>query len=290
MNPHAQNGACALAVVAAFAVIALTGCGRAHHDSSAAPGAADAHEHTDEHGHVEDAHADDGEEHAHDDHHGHEAETLGADFDADAGLWLAEEAAAQIGLRTTPVTERELSIRFTTDARIYETAHAHFPESGQRAHHDSHAVAMLSFEQARVLAPGLPVDIQASDGTRVTGTLAQLDRGTARAIGEVEAIINVPDPEHRFGFGSFAAVTFQGGERLGLAVPRSAVVAAASGTFVYQKSGGRYRRTVVQTGIVGDDAVEITQGLSAGDIVVTQGALDLWLIELRFTKGGGHSH
>jgi hypothetical protein len=36
--------------------------------------------------------------------------------------------------------------------------------------------------------------------------------------------------------------------------------------------------------------VEILDGLYAGDIVATAGVEQLWLTELRLTKGGGHSH
>jgi multidrug efflux pump subunit AcrA (membrane-fusion protein) len=39
-----------------------------------------------------------------------------------------------------------------------------------------------------------------------------------------------------------------------------------------------------------DGWVEITDGLLAGDQVVTKPVQTLWLIELRATKGGGHSH
>ena len=36
--------------------------------------------------------------------------------------------------------------------------------------------------------------------------------------------------------------------------------------------------------------IEITDGLYAGDVVATGGVEQLWLTELRLTKGGGHSH
>ena len=42
----------------------------------------------------------------------------------------------------------------------------------------------------------------------------------------------------------------------------------------------------VQAGAEGDGLVEIRDGLLSGDSVVTQGALQLWLIELRAVKGG----
>jgi len=54
--------------------------------------------------------------------------------------------------------------------------------------------------------------------------------------------------------------------------------------------GDAYLRTAVKTGAEADDQVEITDGPSAGDRVVSTPVQALWLIELRATKGGGHSH
>ena len=60
---------------------------------------------------------------------------------------------------------------------------------------------------------------------------------------------------------------------------------APSGAFF--KAGKGVIITEETTKILG---VEITDGLLAGDQVVTKPVETLWLIELRATKGGGHSH
>jgi multidrug efflux pump subunit AcrA (membrane-fusion protein) len=75
-----------------------------------------------------------------------------------------------------------------------------------------------------------------------------------------------------------------------LAVPRSALLDAATGTFVYVVNGDHYLRTPVKTEARSADFVEITDGLYAGDVVVVSPVEQLWLAELRLTKGGGHSH
>jgi multidrug efflux pump subunit AcrA (membrane-fusion protein) len=46
----------------------------------------------------------------------------------------------------------------------------------------------------------------------------------------------------------------------------------------------------VKTGSEADGKIEITDGLFQGDQVVAKPVETLWLIELRATKGGGHSH
>lgn len=255
-------------------VVALTmaGCGKHSKD--------DGHDHTG------------GEsEHAQADEHGHEGEDkAGASFDESKGVLLGDEAARQIKLQTAEVEEQKLAIQFDATARVYETAHAHSPKDGRQAHHDSHATAILSASKADYLTESQTVEIKGMDGSTIQGRLRRLDAETARAIGQVEAIIDVPDPEHRYDFGNFIKITFQGGEREVTAVPKTALLEAATGTFVYVQNGDHFLRTPVKVGTMSGELVEITDGLFEGDVVVTQGAVDLWLIELRFTKGGGHSH
>jgi hypothetical protein len=85
-------------------------------------------------------------------------------------------------------------------------------------------------------------------------------------------------------------MTLRAPERTALAVPRSAILRTAAGTFVYVVQGVRFLRTVVKPGASDGAFVEIAEGPNAGDVVVTAGAEQLWLTELRLTKGGGHSH
>lgn len=254
--------------------LAVAGCGRhAEGDGHDHGESETGHGHADEHG------------------HGHEGEgETGASFTEGKGVLLRDEAAAQIGLQTAEVVEQKLAVTFDANARVYETAHAHSPRDGQRAHHDSHATAILSAHMASFLKSGQEAMILHPDGTTAAGRLHHLDAETARAIGQVEAILDVPDPDHRLDFGTFIKVRFSGGEREVMVIPRAALLDAATGTFVYVKNGDHFLRTPVKVGVTSDGWVEVTDGLFEGDVVVSQGATDLWLIELRFTKGGGHSH
>lgn len=264
-------------VLALAVSIALVGCNRSSNSK------ANGHDHHE-----------DGEGHAHtdDDGHGHggEGETAGASFKAGEGIRVGDEAAGQIGLQTVEVAEQELAIRFTANARVYETAHAHNPKDGATEHHDSHATAIISSHLGGFLTPGQTVAIEGPNGEMIEGRLDRLDAETTQAIGQVEAIIDLPDAKHLFDFGAFAPVTFHAGARRVTAVPEAALLEAASGTFVYARNGDRFLRTPVKVGVRSGGAVEITEGLYEGDVVVSSGTVALWLIELRFTKGGGHSH
>ncbi|MBK9991892.1 MAG: hypothetical protein IPP19_14495 [Verrucomicrobia bacterium] len=49
-------------------------------------------------------------------------------------------------------------------------------------------------------------------------------------------------------------------------------------------------RTAVKPGANDGEYIEILDGLYAGDVIATAAVEQLWLTELRLTKGGGHSH
>ena len=66
-----------------------------------------------------------------------------------------------------------------------------------------------------------------------------------------------------------------GGERQGLAVPEEALVPAGDDNFVFRVVEGKAQRVMVKVGQRRDATVEITEGLKAGDEVVSAGQLKL---------------
>jgi multidrug efflux pump subunit AcrA (membrane-fusion protein) len=265
------------------AALLAAGCGRSHsgHDDHAGHPHHEGHDHDDHDDHED-------HDHGHDDHE-HE-ETSGADFDPESGILLAEPAREMIGLETAEVTRLPMTLEVAATARVFHSAHQHGDELP--GHQDGHAYAnaFIPVATAELLKVGQPVELDLPGGGKLRGRLSSLDLETARAIGQVEAVIEIPDPDERFEFGAFLTARLAGAERTVRAIPRSALVDAASGTFVYARNGDRWKRAPVEIGGASKDHVEIVGGLSEGDIVVSRGAIDLWLIELRFTKGGGHSH
>ena len=251
--------------------------------------AADGHGHADgETEHGEEAHTvGEAPEHEHEEG---EEEASGAEFKEGAGIKLTQPAREAIGLETAEVAERPLSLEFPVTARVFHAAHQH--GSDFSGHKDGHAYAnaMISSATADLLKVGQPVELNHPGGEKLQGRLSSLDRGTTRAIGQVEAVIEIPDPDQRLEFGAFLKARFGSAERTAMVIPRSALVDAATGTFVYAQNGERWFRTPVTAGGATEEYVEILDGLFEGDVVVSNGAVDLWLIELRFTKGGGHSH
>jgi len=242
---------------------------------------------SDEHGeHGEESHA----------HHGHEEEEeeTGAEFSQKAGLLIHKEAADAIHLKTSKAEKEKLAQELTTTARVYQVDHKHPPGDAEGELLKTHALAtaIISPAQADMLEEGHAVTVRHMGMHQKTerGVLVRLDRTAAQAIGQVEALIAIPVLDHKEEFGSFLEVTFVGRTIETTAIPKSALLRAATGDFVFVERGGRFVRTPVEVGAVGSEHVGIVKGVKPGDVVASKGTVDLWLIELRFTKGGGHSH
>lgn len=78
-----------------------------------------------------------------------------------------------------------------------------------------------------------------------------------------------------------------------LTVPNAALLQADNQQFVFVQNGGTYKRVDVKVGAVEDDYSEIIDGLVPGDLVVTQGNLELytlWLSGGRKLQSGQEEH
>jgi multidrug efflux pump subunit AcrA (membrane-fusion protein) len=74
------------------------------------------------------------------------------------------------------------------------------------------------------------------------------------------------------------------------AIPRSALLKTAEGTFAYVVNGNYFFRTPIKTGAENADFIEVKEGLYAGDQIVSKPIMTLWVAELQVIKGGGHCH
>ena len=184
-------------------------------------------------------------------------------FKAGRGLQFAPATIAALGIVTTEAKERSLSSETSLLAQVYEAG-------------------------PPVLASALVAasDAEAMAGRNLAGAkLLRIDRAIEPATRQVEFIFALADQNHKVG--DYVALALHSPAANVLAVPRSAVIDGASGTFVYVVNGGSYLRTLVKTGSADAEWMEIMDGLYAGDVVVNAAALKLWLTELRLTKGGG---
>ena len=191
----------------------------------------------------------------------------GVAFKEGSGLALNADVIRALGLQTAETEERPPSAEVKLLAQVFATT----PQIL--------ATASVSETEAARL------EKQGSTGAK----LIRVDRTSFTATRRVDAIFAVernPAPK----IGDFIELALVETSRAVLTVPRSAILDAATGTFVYVVNGANYLRTPVMLDSSAGDYVEITDGLYAGDVVVTTPVNQLWLAELRLTKGGGHSH
>lgn len=191
----------------------------------------------------------------------------GVSFKEGRGLALNPDVLGALGLKTAEAEERSLSAEIKLLAQVFATS----PQILASA-------SVSESEAARLEKQGFT-------GAKLT----RLDRTSFAATRRVDAIFAVdrsPAPK----VGEFIELSLAETPRPALTVPRSAILDAATGTFVYVVNGENYLRASVKINAYSGDFVEITEGLYAGDVVVTTPVNQLWLAELRLTKGGGHSH
>lgn len=191
----------------------------------------------------------------------------GVTYKEGRGLQLNPEVVKALGLQTADAAERPLRSDSKIVAQVFSLkpaimASASIPET-EAQHLEKH-----SFEAAKLVR----IERATAKATRLVDAVFQLDRPTPPQLGE------------------FVTIAVGADSTTALAVPASALLDTANGMFVYVVNGQLYLRTPVKVGVRAGEFVEITDGLYAGDDVVASPVNQLWLAELRLTKGGGHSH
>lgn len=127
---------------------------------------------------------------------------------------------------------------------------------------------VLETELVKVAA-GQKARVSASGVGNVGGTVRlvspEVDKDTR--LGRVRIFLG-DDPRLRIG--SFARATIDTARSKGLAVPSSAVVFDADGAFVQVARDGKVKRSDVKIGLISGGIIEVREGLSPGDLVVTR--------------------
>ena len=144
----------------------------------------------------------------------------------------------------------------------------------------NHLVAVLGLEPEDIhqMAPGTPVTLR---------SVFVADYQADSQLREIHAIINpsthlvdalVPIPAGQSDglvLGSSLTADIRLVTHAGLTVPRSAVLQDEQGAYVFRIVDGRGRRVAVTTGVKTDQWVEITRGLTAGEVIVVVGNYEL---------------
>lgn len=231
----------------------------------------------------------DGQDHGKEEAHGHGEESpSGASFEEGRGVIVTDETKAILEIEVTDVIERRIPNRISLTIQIIGVNH--HPQLGAKDQGwEVKGSGFVTTNTAAFLKVGQPVEVLMSTNLPLGGIVLAVQK--ALAFGESEIIIGVSNATAAITPGEFVPARIDlPREKDVTVVPQSAVLRTSEGTFVYTVNDDAYLRTAVKTGSEVDGWVEIADGLYAGDQVVTQPVETLWLIELRATQGGGHSH
>ena len=205
----------------------------------------------------------------------------GAQYKDREGIALTEIMKKSIGLQVAEVEEAKVAPRFTVALHVLPAASG-FQKIALTSTSWT-ASGWLTAAQASKVKPGLSVSLQVGADS-IAAVVQSIEKSPYHVSGEFEVTV---EAEKLLEVGTRVLATFRGeaGEATA-AIPRSALLKTAEGTFVYALNGERYVRTPVKLGAENDERVEVTDGLYSGDLVVTHGVMPLWLAELQALRGG----
>jgi hypothetical protein len=201
---------------------------------------------------------------------------FGPQFSAKKGLLVPEDTRDSLGLRIVEVEEHKVPGTFEIQLRIYQVGTSFSLASG-----------MVSPEKAKLLKTGQIVEVYAREGKKASAKVASLNDQLQKATGGVEVLVEIPQAAEEFTTGAFvrASVTLDSSENV-VTIPRAALLQCSDGYCVYTVSGEHLVRTPIKIGNSSANLVEVRDGLYAGDKVVLQPVMSLWMTELAAVKGG----
>lgn len=224
------------------------------------------------------------------DGHSHEEEAPGgATFKPGTGVLLKDETRKILHVEVASVAETKLPREIEFNLQIFGQKHHHALGDLDHTGCDVHGSGFVSTNTAAFVTVGQPVQITNSSNLMLTGVVLTVTK--ALALGDAEIVVGVSNAAAQLKPGDFVngRITIPRDQPVAV-VPAAAVLKTSEGTFVYAANDDAFLRTAVKTGAEANGLVEIMDGLLPGDQVVTRPVETFWLIELRATKGGGHSH
>lgn len=200
---------------------------------------------------------------------------VGPKYSAKDGLSVPLETRLSLGLNTIEVTEQKVPAAVEVQLRVY-----------QNGRQSILASASVTSEEAKLLKRGLPVQARSGDAI-LAGRVLRVNDELLRATGTAEVLIEFDKTSSSPAVGAFlsASVSLDTNAAV-VTIPRAALLECSDGNSVYTVSGDNFVRAQVKVGAVSGDLVEIKDGLYAGDQVVLQPVMSLWMTELAAVKGG----
>jgi hypothetical protein len=203
------------------------------------------------------------------------------------GLALHPKVKASINLKIAEVGEEKVAPEFKADLHVIQGADSGLRKVALTSDALTEANGWLSAEKAAHIRPGQEVALRVDSlggATLEKGVVKRVEKSPYATLGDFEVVVETAAP---LATGTRLNATFRApaGDAVP-AVPRSALLKTAEGWFVYAINESFYLRTAVKVGAMNNELVEITDGLYAGDQIVTSPVNDLWMAELQILRGG----
>lgn len=204
-----------------------------------------------------------------------ESVEIGPKYSAKNGLHVPEDTRLSLGLKTVEVTEQKVPATLNVQLRVYHEGKESILAS-----------ATVTPDEAKQLKRGQAVHARAN-GANLTGQVTRVNAELLKATGMAEVLVEFRNPSLASAVGAFlpASVALESAETV-VSIPRAALLECSDGHSVYTVSGESFVRATVKVGAISGDLVEIKDGLYAGDQVVLQPVMSLWMTELAAVKGG----
>src|SRR5688500_18979201 len=172
----------------------------------------------------------------------------GAQYKDREGVALTDVMKKSIGLQIAEVEETKVAPRFTVPLHVLSGTSG-FQQVALTSTSRT-ASGWLTTTEAAHVKPGLRVSLKTPTGTS-DASVKLVEKSPYHVSGEFEVTVEADEPLE---VGTRVLATFRGdaGEAAA-AVPRSALLKTAEGSFVYAVNGERYVRTPVKVGAESDD-------------------------------------
>lgn len=198
----------------------------------------------------------------------------GVEFKVGKGLSVPPSIRDMLGVKIVDVEEGKATRRIELALRVFKSADGFLVASGNATPKD-----------AEFLVPGNKLSVQTPSGI-VAGEILSVDESSAMITGLAEVIVQftqVDSAKDGAFVTAFSTVTNKDDV---VVIPKEALLKTAEGYFVYAVNGADLFRTKVGVGGSEGELAEITDGLYAGDRVVLQPVMPLWMAEMQAIRGG----
>ncbi|QSR89401.1 hypothetical protein IT6_03735 [Methylacidiphilum caldifontis] len=212
-----------------------------------------------------------------------------------SGLFLGAITEKEMGIQTTAAVEKEIAPLYLGESQVYRSSWEKSSRYNGQEEGFAYSTSFIDGKDSEKLNVGQRVHVKVkragSETLSYEGKIFYIDKELIPIIGKAEIILQISDPSHTLQVGDWINFeTSLGLVASWLTIPESAILDTASGCFCYVFLGkGHYQRKPIEVAFVSQGLGAIRKGLEKGAEVVTQGAKQLWLLELSLSQSGGPS-